>query len=333
MAYVPSYQDDEQQQNPQQPAGSSSAPGASSVGAGGVGSATLPAQQTGAPGSFPGVMGYLRANSDQAAGMAGDAAKKIGDETNTAQSDLSSQSQQWQQANQAALDNWKTTNDQRYRNEYIPTEMGQKQQYILGRTNQDLAGSGDPAARTKWWQDHYNQYSQEFYNSGVPEFAPTSKPSATPWNPDLSKVNAAQTDLNALGTQEGREALLAQKEGGGYYTPGMKALDAALLGVGLQGQGVQQYAPILDALRGQNPTAPTDPSQAPDWKRYGAGYVAPTTPSAPANVSTTKPTGPNGPDVPDTSNPNASPGGVQDRGEWTWDATSGNWVRNAGPRL
>lgn len=282
MAYVYKSQLDEEAPQGASPAassaGASSAPPASTAGSTG-GSPSAGAAPQALAGNYPMITQYLNANKDQGSALAADVAGQVGKEVQDAKDSGAKQAADWTTQNQGAVDSWRQQNqgaydawraqrqaDQQKAQDALASSYETFTNRVRGNGTDQGNGPTDNALNRLYripLTNAVNTYQS--WRGNLTDFTPTDAPTLTDWRPDTTAATKASADLSALGTDQGRETFLAQRNGGGAVPSGVNQLDAALLGRGLAGnETLSGYGDMLSALR--NPGSPTAPAlDRPDF--------------------------------------------------------------------
>ncbi len=246
MAYLPfNTKDDDQRALGGQPQAVTSSAGGAAPEAGPAGAQPGPVQATVAS-SYPMITDYLRANRGAGESMAKDVAGRIGTEVGNVKGQADAAKTDWTNANQASIDAWKKS-----------VSDTQKQN-----------------------TDAYNAYIDKVRDVGRYRVVEAPTAAEMPTAPELTAYYTPQavtqgaaglnSQIQALGSTAGREALLGGVYGGRAYAPGAASLDAALLGsANPQSSLVGQYGDILKALSGSPDALPVET----DTSTYGKGVL------------------------------------------------------------
>lgn len=258
MAYVPSYVDDDEEEKKETQAitTSTAAPATDAA------DASTATASTGTPLSKKGYVGigeYLSANKEQAQSLANKTLEPIGEQVEEAKESQMQQNKDYASTYAASADTATKSQaeEQRKLNETWQNQLNdayylwQKTPSTIAPSNSDVVlGSGTSQANSLR-AEREKAYRDLLANAPTAAVQTVSAPA---WRPDTSAAQSAQSNIEALGTTEGRQAVLSDIGGGGY-TAGQRQLDAALLGMAdVGGQATEQYSGVMDALL--NPTAP-----------------------------------------------------------------------------
>lgn len=262
MAYVPSYVDDEEQKKKDaQLTTETTTPATGATETATTSGASSPLAQQG----FVGIGQYLNANKDQAQGLADKLTAPIDQEVKSAQDSQTKYTTDLQANNAKAGSDWQTNQNtaQAAANKDHQTQLNDAY-YLWQRTPENIAPSNQAVLGTgtsgpnSLKAEREKAYQDLLANPSVADTGPAPTPLA--FTPDTSVAQKASGDLTALGTMEGRQALLQGLAAPGY-TAGENQFDAALLGTtGIASAG-SKYEGILNALR--NPVAPAATTPAP----------------------------------------------------------------------
>lgn len=224
--------------------------------------------------SYPGIVSYLKANEGAGAGLAKQAKEKIGSEVTGAQDKYNTALASWQTGNADAINQWQKT----YQSATEANNEAQRkydEDLTYWNTHRpDLQTVSYNPSNAPWVQGYA---TNPYYQSGASApVAPTLQD--IPTAPTLSQFYApnevtaaaqqAKNEIDALGTDSGREALLAQNAPATGYSEGARGLDATLMGqYNPQADLTAQYGDIISALNGGTPVDP-EAATTPVVKTY-----------------------------------------------------------------
>lgn len=259
----------------------SSAPAPAMAPAAGPSAPATPARSVAS--QYPNISAYLDANKGSAQDMGQLIDKQVGGKVNQAQSDYDTGRTAWENANNQAIADWQQQN-QKIQQQNLAAENA-----WFGQASHFDPRAGPTVGKTTWNPPSAQPTVQ---NGGLQDWAAAPTFSAySPWAGGLQAGHDAQSEIQGLGTDAGRQAAL-QQLGGQNYSAGMDALDAAILGnanPNLSSDLSQKYAGIFSALQaGQAaPASPTAP--APFAWQPGGGMVNPLPTGAPGQPTAAQP--------------------------------------------